>query len=84
MSKTEIDINLNTSSLVLEAINDTLNGTSLSTSTITPILKQIHDILIVVLLVWVMFAMGCSVTLKQVRNTIRVFWKLSIPITTTL
>jgi hypothetical protein len=68
MSKTEIDINLNTSSLILEAINDTLNGTSLSTSTSTPILKQIHDILIVVLLVWVMFAMGCSVTLKQVRK----------------
>jgi hypothetical protein len=70
MSKTEKDINLNTSLLVLEAMNNTLNGTSLSTSTSTPILKQIHDILIVVLLVWVMFSMGCSITLKQVRKSI--------------
>lgn len=31
-----------------------------------PALKQIHDILIVVLLVTVMFAMGCSITWIQV------------------
>lgn len=34
-----------------------------------PALKQIHDILIVVLLVTVMFAMGCSITWIQVRTT---------------
>lgn len=36
-----------------------------------PLLKQIHDYLIVVLLVTVMFAMGCSITWKQVWSHVR-------------
>lgn len=35
-----------------------------------PALKKIHDYLIVVLLVAVMFAMGCSITWAQVRKII--------------
>lgn len=36
-----------------------------------PLLKQIHDILIVVLLVTVMFAMGCSITWMQVWSHVK-------------
>ncbi|CAG2107710.1 unnamed protein product, partial [Medioppia subpectinata] len=36
-----------------------------------PLMKKIHDILIVVLLVSVMFAMGCSITWEQVWGHIR-------------
>nr|XP_027194938.1 ileal sodium/bile acid cotransporter-like [Dermatophagoides pteronyssinus] len=36
-----------------------------------PMLKQIHDYLIVVLLVSVMFAMGCSITWEQVWGHVR-------------
>lgn len=38
-----------------------------------PILKQIHDYLIVVLLVSVMFAMGCSITWSQVKAKFNLF-----------
>ena len=33
-----------------------------------PILKKIHDLLITSLLVSVMFAMGCSITLEEVSQ----------------
>ncbi|OTF80045.1 hypothetical protein BLA29_002928, partial [Euroglyphus maynei] len=36
-----------------------------------PMLKQIHDYLIVVLLISVMFAMGCSITWEQVWGHVR-------------
>ena len=36
-----------------------------------PMLKQVHDYLIVILLVTVMFAMGCSITWTQVWNHVR-------------
>lgn len=36
-----------------------------------PLLKQIHDLLIVVLLVTVMFAMGCSITWTQVWSHVK-------------
>ncbi|KAI1287073.1 Ileal sodium/bile acid cotransporter [Halotydeus destructor] len=48
---------------------DTLNATASDvqiTNHEPPMLKKIHDLLIVVLLVTVMFAMGCSITWKQV------------------
>lgn len=49
-----------------------LNGTGVDGPKLTPtgistaMLKQIHDVLIVVLLVSTMFAMGCSITWFQV------------------
>lgn len=47
------------------------NGTASDVQITTqepPMLKKIHDLLIIVLLVTVMFAMGCSITWKQVRK----------------
>ena len=35
-----------------------------------PLMKKFHDILIVILLICVMFAMGCSITLEQVSSSI--------------
>ncbi len=51
---------------LIETLNGTADGPS-QTPIITgqPLLKNIHDVLIVVLLVCVMFAMGCSITLEQ-------------------
>ncbi len=56
--------------LLLEAINDTDDGPSKEPEPYVapPILKKVHDILIVVLLVCVMFAMGCSITWQQVSQ----------------
>ncbi len=54
--------------LLIDAINQTDDGPSKTPAPYVspPILKKIHDILIVVLLVSVMFAMGCSITWEQV------------------
>jgi hypothetical protein len=54
--------------LILEAINGTDDGPSKEPAPYVapPIMKKIHDILIVVLLICVMFAMGCSITWEQV------------------
>ncbi len=49
-------------SLILERIN----GTDESQSETRTSLKKVHDILIIVLLLSVMFAVGCSITVKQV------------------
>jgi hypothetical protein len=49
-------------SLILERIN----GTDESQSEARTSLKKVHDILIIVLLFSVMFAVGCSITFKQV------------------
>ncbi len=56
--------------LILEAMNDTDDGPSKEPEAyVAPqILKKVHDILIVVLLVCVMFAMGCSITWQQVSQ----------------
>jgi hypothetical protein len=56
--------------LILEAINGTDDGPSKEPAPYVapPILKKIHDILIVVLLICVMFAMGCSITWEQVSR----------------
>lgn len=69
---TTIEVNLTNNSndtiSLSNIINATINDTSLSSSSITPAIKQIHDILIVILLICVMFSMGCSVTLEQVSE----------------
>jgi sodium/bile acid cotransporter 6 len=59
--------------LILEAINGTDDGPSKEPAPYVapPILKKIHDILIVVLLICVMFAMGCSITWEQVWNHVK-------------
>jgi len=67
--------NNNETFLLLNLINITINETSQSDSDVTPILKQVHDILIVLLLICVMFAMGCSVTIEQVSFNF-IFYKL--------
>lgn len=41
-----------------------------------PLLKKVHDWMIVVLLVCVMFAMGCSITWAQVSCAFNLFFKL--------
>ena len=49
-------------------IQDVAKKPTIHRSKSAPILKQIHDYLIVVLLVAVMFAMGCSITWSQVNK----------------
>jgi hypothetical protein len=51
--------------LILQKINGTDEGQSKAT---TPSLKIFHDILIIVLLLSVMFACGCSITFEQVTK----------------
>jgi len=53
---------------IIEAINGSDDGPSKTPAPYVapPILKKVHDILIVVLLICVMFAMGCSITWEQV------------------
>jgi len=51
--------------------NGNFNGSASDVQITThepPMLKKIHDLLIIVLLVTVMFAMGCSITWKQVSR----------------
>ncbi|XP_054167445.1 sodium-dependent organic anion transporter-like [Oppia nitens] len=56
----------NNSDLV-NVINFTdISDTSLINSPTKLLIKQIHDVLIVFLLIIIMFAMGCTVTLKQI------------------
>ena len=38
----------------------------------TPILKLVHDYLLVILLISVMFSMGCGVTILEVRNILAI------------
>jgi hypothetical protein len=79
---TAIEVNLtnisNHTISLSNIINATINETSLSSSSVTPVIKQIHDILIVILLICVMFSMGCSVTLEQVSEDFSFFLKLVI------
>lgn len=56
----------------LRFLNDTIANVSVASDgpikvkPSPPVLKQVHDYLIVILLVTVMFAMGCSITWYQV------------------
>lgn len=57
----------NFSEVFVESLNGTVDDGPSTTSLMRqPMLKSIHDILIVVLLICVMFAMGCSITIEQV------------------
>ena len=70
--KMNITYNENSTFPSIFSINSTnissTNSTESAYSDFTPLLKQIHDYLIVFLLICVMFAMGCSVTFEQVRH----------------
>ncbi|XP_074597910.1 ileal sodium/bile acid cotransporter-like [Brevipalpus obovatus] len=61
---------------VTAAIINALNSSESPDTTVVPVagpplLKKIHDILITTLLISVMFAMGCSITLKEVWDHLR-------------
>lgn len=62
---------------IYDLLNSTLDdGPSKTPATLTaPLLKNVHDILIVVLLICVMFAMGCSITLQQVSRNFLLYHK---------
>ena len=70
MATTVTSVLLENITLIIDVINQTDDGPSKTPAPYVspPILKKIHDILIVVLLVSVMFAMGCSITWEQVRS----------------
>lgn len=61
---TELSIDNSTSD------NDTFFAELPKWSPTEPFMKKFHDILIVILLICVMFAMGCSITLEQVSSSI--------------
>ncbi|XP_015782852.1 ileal sodium/bile acid cotransporter [Tetranychus urticae] len=61
----------NVSSTILSLLNDTNVKTMAIAPAGPPLLKKIHDILITTLLVSVMFAMGCSITLEEVWNHLK-------------
>ncbi|XP_076340586.1 sodium-dependent organic anion transporter-like isoform X2 [Tachypleus tridentatus] len=50
---------------------DNYTESSNSTNTIIPILKKTHDVLVIVILVSIMFGMGCCTTGKQLWSHIR-------------
>jgi len=74
-------LTLNASAIVGAVISDMTSDANVSLMDVAdqpvkilptpPLLKQIHDLLIVVLLVTVMFAMGCSITWKQVWSHVK-------------
>lgn len=70
MATTVTNILVTNMTLIMDVINQTDDGPSKTPAPYVapPMLKKVHDILIVVLLVSVMFAMGCSITLEQVRS----------------
>ena len=47
-------------------IIESIVADQLDAPTETPVLKQVHDYLLVILLISVMFSMGCGVTLSEV------------------
>lgn len=59
-----------TESSIENSTSDTYNDTFFTElpkwSSTEPLMKKFHDVLIVILLICVMFAMGCSITLEQV------------------
>lgn len=38
-----------------------------------PVIKIVHDVVIITLLVSIMFAMGCLITIKEVRSYLRTY-----------
>ncbi|EEC11255.1 hypothetical protein IscW_ISCW009385 [Ixodes scapularis] len=67
MGSTDASPNATTTTLIEDLLNAAANATNSSqpVSTEVPVIKKVHDVMIVLILVSIMFSMGCHIKLSE-------------------